>query len=369
MSLAQFCGRMPRAATASRLRHRLRTLRRRQQAAHAAADPSSAEVLPTNDVVEASVRTLLGSHRSARSLLAVSKSIASACLISLAPPSKRWDPMAVTAQPFVFGDALGVSVFTSRHYLSAFCERFNYSVYGPDNALWAAGTPSPRHIGTAAAVAPLPDRLQYECAEAVPLGPEAGDRRLRGFFADMGTILEGVNVLSSSVDIALNPGSELELVLARRKADTLVSCDRMLLDAWNATAREVAAEFAGFFAAKCPEVASARYCTLPQLQPSGTPVAQIECDMVIAVCSANWRMTVQKAAWEKAKGLLDGLPTLRLIELRDAPAHVVDSATCFYEAGSTSSVKWQAIGATHVTDVDVPGYVCYGEAHTVGLRP
>lgn len=108
----------------------------------------------------------------------------------------------------------------------------------------------------------------FQIQQARPL-PTFGLPFLRpyciGYFADVHTLLHNASILSEKVDIILNPGSPIEMVLARERTDEVLhgrgggsyvgsSAVGLLRSAYQRVERVLRREFGQFFRRQCPEV-------------------------------------------------------------------------------------------------------------------
>lgn len=97
--------------------------------------------LPTNRGLEASIALLFSrgnGSRDPRVFLDVTQRLLGCTVLSLAANTTgKWDPFDIKPQVFALGKHMALPVFTSIRSLREFCWKHDFSVRGPDGAVWA----------------------------------------------------------------------------------------------------------------------------------------------------------------------------------------------------------------------------------------
>lgn len=338
-------------------------------------------LLPKNEELEAAAAYLIVTRQDPRASLEFIRRLVKSTVLSLAAPVGPWDPYDVKPQVFAFGRGVGLPIFSSLPYLRTFCARHRLTVKDPFGRAWAGpvddAVPLPRNPTTNLGLASVIDaaarveKLEYD--SVVPLATHGPPIRpfLVGYFCDLQTFVDNAKIVSSRVDVVLNPSTALELAIARETATSALSESGLVQAAMREVERELRREFF-LMLSTCSEVVRAGSCALPLPAPSETPTNDWPMELVIVIDSEDYEQTMRSIARGKAAGALIGHSELRLLSVSVAPPHIMEIASWFYVRKESDGAYRDVGGCTIGTRASPDNYyhdptAQYSEAHTVFL--
>lgn len=179
-----------------------------------------------------------------------------------------------------------------------------------------------------------------------------------GYFADTETLLRNASIVPQKVDIILNPGSVLELALAREATDKVLHRDELILRAFRNLETSLRSEFHRFFLAR-PEVAWASSACIAKAHSSELYHNHIDYQIVIVVRSDNVKETWSALAAAKLRGKLTGHSSLEVLPEEAAAPHAVQASTVFFSRQETTRRLdspfgcMVPVGKTHLNTIGV----------------